>query len=41
MVPLSEYGINDPCNLQLLCQECNLSKSNKDEVTSIKYRTWW
>ncbi len=26
MVPLAQWGTNDPCNLQLLCEACNVRK---------------
>lgn len=35
IVPLSEGGINDVCNIQLLCKDCNLSKSNKGETNTV------
>ncbi|MEO9931615.1 HNH endonuclease [Rhodopirellula bahusiensis] len=41
MVPLPSWGFNDPCNLQLLCQHCNLSKSGTTSVTSAKYVPFW
>lgn len=41
MVPLDLYGANDPCNIQLTCEHCNKSKSNKEPSTSTKYITWW
>lgn len=41
MVPLDLYGTNDPCNIQLTCEKCNKSKTNKDGVTSRYYANWW
>ncbi len=41
MVPLDLFGANDPCNIQLTCESCNKSKSNKDSSTSFKYQLWW
>jgi len=41
MVPLNLWGVNDPCNLQLLCQECNLTKSDNKASTGIRYEEWW
>lgn len=29
IIPLDDFGTNDPVNFQLLCQDCNLSKSSK------------
>ncbi|MEZ6057635.1 MAG: HNH endonuclease signature motif containing protein [Planctomycetaceae bacterium] len=41
MVPLASWGFNDPCNLQLLCQSCNLSKAGSNSKTSAKYIPFW
>jgi hypothetical protein len=41
IVPLNCWGVNDPCNLQLLCEECNLKKGGSQASTGIKYRVWW
>jgi hypothetical protein len=41
IVPLSSWGVNDPCNLQLLCEKCNLKKSSNKATTGIRYRDWW
>lgn len=38
IVPLSLFGSNDITNLQLLCPECNLKKSNKDIPASSIYQ---
>ncbi|NOQ24591.1 MAG: hypothetical protein GQ564_04440 [Bacteroidales bacterium] len=41
IVPLDKYGTNDPCNIQLACESCNKSKSNKGGTTSNLYIPWW
>ena len=41
IVPLAEGGLNDITNIQLLCKECNLSKSNKEIYTSRLYEKWY
>jgi hypothetical protein len=41
IVPLNCWGVNDPCNLQLLCEECNLKKGGFHASTGIRYREWW
>jgi hypothetical protein len=41
IVPLSLWGSNDPCNLQLLCEECNLKKSGTSAKTATRYHPWW
>jgi hypothetical protein len=41
IVPLNCWGVNDPCNLQLLCKECNLKKGGIHASTSSRYREWW
>ena len=41
IVPLNQWGINDPSNMQLLCNKCNLRKSGNAAFTGIKYPTWW
>ena len=41
MVPLDLFGANDPCNIQLTCEPCNKSKSNRESSTSTKYFDWW
>jgi 5-methylcytosine-specific restriction endonuclease McrA len=43
IVPLSKFGINDIVNLQLLCENCNLLKTNNYEkvASSVpKYFSW-
>ncbi len=41
IIPLANGGINDVTNIQLLCEECNLSKSNKIIYTSNRYEKWY
>lgn len=41
IVPVALYGINDPTNLQLLCESCNGKKSGSDIVTSNKLPLFW
>jgi hypothetical protein len=41
IVPLHQWGINDPCNIQLLCDKCNLQKSGESAITGISYPSWW
>lgn len=41
IVPLSLWGSNDPCNLQLLCEDCNLRKSGTSAKTATRYHPWW
>lgn len=41
IVPLNLWGINDPCNLQLLCEDCNLRKSGTLVKTATRYHPWW
>ena len=41
IVPLDRFGINDPCNIQLSCESCNKSKTNKEGETTNKYFSWW
>ena len=41
MVPISLKGTNDPTNLQILCNTCNLEKSNRSDNTSpARYIPW-
>jgi len=40
IVPLEDNGVNDISNLQLSCQDCNLTK-NKDTETSSLYQLWY
>jgi 5-methylcytosine-specific restriction endonuclease McrA len=41
IVPLAKGGINDPTNVQLLCETCNLKKSDCDARTGLRYPAWW
>lgn len=41
ILPLDLHGTNDPCNIQLTCEMCNKSKSNKEGSTSNRYIPWW
>jgi hypothetical protein len=41
IVPLKRLGANDPCNIQLLCQGCNLVKGAYQARTSSVYEAWW
>lgn len=41
IVPLSEGGINDVTNLQLLCHTCNLKKGRRLLPTSNRYEAWY
>lgn len=41
IVPLAEGGLNDITNMQLLCEECNSSKSDKIVGTSYTYERWY
>ena len=40
MISLREGGLNDVSNIQLMCRECNLSKSS-DSYTFSKYKDWY
>lgn len=40
MVSLCSGGLNDVCNIQLLCGNCNLKKSD-DSFTSHRYKDWY
>jgi hypothetical protein len=41
IVSLKALGINDPCNIQLLCAKCNLTKAASPARTSSLYDPWW
>jgi HNH endonuclease len=41
IVPLNQWGVNDPSNIQLLCDKCNQEKSGKEASTGTKYPAWW
>ncbi|WP_425128878.1 HNH endonuclease [Burkholderia gladioli] len=41
MVPISLFGTNDPTNLQILCDSCNLKKGNRSaDTSSIRHAPW-
>jgi hypothetical protein len=40
MIPISLRGTNDPTNLQILCDTCNLRKGNKNDDTSVLHIPW-
>lgn len=35
IVPLNEGGLNDVCNIQLSCQDCNLAKSDTSKTSTL------
>src|SRR5262249_5646358 len=41
MVALGACGVNDPCNIQLLCESCNLRKGDRTVITGVRYSPWW
>lgn len=41
MIPLAVGGVNDPTNIQLLCEKCNLSKSDTEIRTNNVSPKWW
>lgn len=41
MVPLAAWGTNDVCNIQLLCEACNLRKAAGEPITGHRYTAWW
>ena len=41
IIPLNDYGTNDPCNIQLTCEDCNKGKGGRDIVPVYKYQKWW
>jgi hypothetical protein len=41
IVPLAAGGVNDPTNVQLLCEACNLKKSASQPKTGLRYPAWW
>jgi hypothetical protein len=41
MVSLADWGPNDPCNIQLLCEPCNLRKASGEPITGNRYCAWW
>lgn len=41
IIPLKQFGTNDPCNIQLTCEECNKSKGAQLKMPKYKYPSWW
>lgn len=41
IIPLNQFGANDPCNIQLMCEECNKSKQDKQQELDYKIEKWW
>ncbi len=41
MVALAAHGVNDPCNIQLVCERCNLRKGHGTAITGVRYAPWW
>ncbi len=41
IVPLNRGGSNDPSNFQLLCEACNLEKSDRSSRAGRLYIPWW
>lgn len=41
IVPIALNGVNDPTNLQILCEGCNGKKSGKEVVTSNALPVFW
>lgn len=41
IVPLNKWGTNSPTNIQLLCKDCNLGKSDSPAKTETMYPPWW
>ena len=41
IVPLANGGINDPTNLQILCQRCNSSKGARSSNTKYWVALYW
>lgn len=41
IIPLKQFGTNDPCNIQLTCEECNKSKGAQLKMSKYKYQSWW
>jgi len=41
IVPLANWGTNDPSNFQLMCEKCNLRKSDSQGWAGMQYIAWW
>jgi hypothetical protein len=41
IVPLADYGNNDPTNFQLICSKCNQSKGAKIEYLRARFLPYW
>ena len=41
VLPLADGGTNDPCNFQLLCEECNLQKGGKGKRPINRQVRFW
>ncbi|WP_054112979.1 HNH endonuclease [Marinagarivorans algicola] len=41
IVPIAMFGVNDPTNLQILCEECNSRKSGNKITTSNAIPVYW
>ncbi len=41
IVPINLNGVNDPTNLQVLCQKCNVEKGGNEIVTSNSMPLFW
>lgn len=41
LIPLAKGGCNDPSNLQLLCDKCNLSKGSRIQINEERVFRFW
>jgi len=41
IIPLAEYGNNDPTNFQLVCRECNLGKGTNVKIERARFVPYW
>jgi len=41
IIPLKQYGVNDPCNIQLSCEDCNKNKGKNVIFPHYKYQKLW
>ena len=41
IVPIALFGVNDPTNLQILCEVCNSKKSGNEVITSNTLPVFW